>query len=117
MSIYRDNNLDIELSDVIENMLGLRDGYMMVGLDPGDESSVVITGEDPRLVVTIHDPLRQSEVRAGLKFFHDPDKQKDYAFLFLRGEPARDASGIPTGEWRPEERSVGKGGVSAGSTW
>src|SRR3546814_3480026 len=87
-------------------MLGLRDGYMMVGLDPGDESSVVITGEDPRLVVTIHDPLRQSEVRAGLKFFHDPDKQKDYAFLFLRGEPERDAFGIPTGEWTKARRLV-----------
>lgn len=105
-SIWRENNLDIELSDVVENMLGLRDGYMMVGLDPDDAEKVVITGEDPRLVVTIHDPLRQSEVRAGLKMFHDDDEGRDYAYLFLRGEPVVDSFGNKTGEWTNARRFV-----------
>lgn len=106
MRIFRENNLDIELADVIENMLGLRNGYMMVGLDPNDDSSLVITGEDPRLVVTIHDPLRQSEVRAGLKMFHDPDEGRDFAYLFLRGEPVVDENGYRTGEWTNARRFV-----------
>lgn len=106
MSIWRDNNLDIELSDVIENMLGLRDGYMIVGLDPDDEERVVITGEDPRQVVTIHNPLRQSEVRAALKMFHDPDQQRDYAFLYIAGEAVtKDAFGRVT-EWANARRYV-----------
>jgi hypothetical protein len=91
-SIWKENNLDIEFSDVLENMLALGDGYMIVGLDPDDDTQVVITGEDPRQVVTIHNPARQSEVRAALKLFHDPDEQKDYAFLYLLGE--RDESGV-----------------------
>lgn len=106
MRVYRENNLDIELADVIENMLGLRNGYMMVGLDPDDETSLVITGEDPRLVVTIHDPLRQSEARAGLKMFHDADAGMDYAYLFLRGEPILDDAGNRTGEWTNARRFV-----------
>lgn len=106
MEIYRENNLDIELADVVEKMLGLRNGYMMVGLDPEDDSKLVITGEDPRQVVTIHDPLHQSEVRAGLKMFHDPDLGKDFAYLFLRGEPIRNEDGDPTGEWENARRFV-----------
>ncbi|WP_405375974.1 MULTISPECIES: phage portal protein [unclassified Microbacterium] len=106
MSIWRDNNLDIELSDVIENMLGLRDGYMIVGLDPDDDDRVVITGEDPRQVVTIHNPLRQSEVRAALKMFHDPDEQRDYAYLYIAGEAAeRDTFGRVTA-WANARRYV-----------
>lgn len=89
--IWRDNNLDIEFSDVLENMLALGDGYMIVGLDPADDERVIITGEDPRQVVTIHDPARQSEVRAALKMFHDPDLEKDYAFLYLRGKDGANA--------------------------
>lgn len=105
MDIWRDNNLDIELADVIESMLGLRDGYMIVGLDPDDDTKVVITGEDPRQVVTIHNPVRQSEVRAGLKMFHDPDLQRDYAYVFVAGAPIRDSFGKVTG-WRNARRYV-----------
>lgn len=108
LTIWRENNLDVELSDVLENMLGLRDGYMMVGLDPDDDESVVVTGEDPRLVVTIHDPLHQAEVRAGLKMFHDPDEGFDYAYLFVAGEPVLDGAGRRTGEWTPAKRYVAK---------
>lgn len=89
-AMWKENNLDIEFSDVLENMLALGDGYMIVGLDPDDDTQVVITGEDPRQVVTIHNPARQSEVRAALKLFHDPDEQKDYAYLFLQGEKGDD---------------------------
>jgi hypothetical protein len=89
--IWRDNNLDIEFADVLENMLALGDSYMIVGLDPDDTEKVIITGEDPRQVVTIHDPARQSVVRAAAKFYHDPDEMKDFAYLYLAGY--RDADG------------------------
>jgi hypothetical protein len=67
-------------------MLALGDAYMIVGLDPDDDTRVIITGEDPRQVVTIHNPVRQSEVRAAVKMFWDPDVEKEYAFLYLPGE-------------------------------
>lgn len=115
MQIWRENNLDIELADVVENMLGLRDGYMMVGLHPEDDTRVVITGEDPRLVVTIHDPLDQSEVRAGLKMFHDADLGFDFAYLWLRGERERDAFGREIGDRGPARRFVAKRARKNGS--
>lgn len=89
-AIWRDNGLDVEFSDVIENMLALGDGYMIVGSRDGEP---VITGEDPRQVVTIHNPVRQSEIRAGVKVFHDPDVSKDYVYLYVAGEKSIDDAG------------------------
>lgn len=106
MRIHRDNNIDIELADVVENMLSMRNGYMIVALDPDDPDRVVITGEDPRQVVTIHNPVRQSEVRAAVKMFHDPDASRDYAYLYVKGEPLeRDADGRVT-VWANARRYV-----------
>ena len=57
-------------------------------------------------VVTIHNPVRQSEVRAAVKMFHDPDIGRDYAFVFVKGEPVeRDAFGRVT-VWANARRYV-----------
>lgn len=81
-NLWRENGLDVEFSDVLENMLALGDAYMIVGLDGGE---VVITGEDPRQVVTFHDPVRQSVVRAAVKMFRDTDLGYDFIVLYLPG--------------------------------
>jgi len=81
--IWKDNGMDVEFSDILENMLAMGDAYMIVGLD--ENSKVVMTGEDPRQVVTFHNPARQSEVRAAIKMFHDPDVGRDYVYLYVRG--------------------------------
>lgn len=91
--IWRDNNLPVDSAEVHEHMLALGDGYVIVGPpedwqspdDPGTSRLPIITSEDPRLVVTAHDPVRQSIVRAGLKMFHDPEQEKDFVYLYLRG--------------------------------
>lgn len=79
--IWLDNGMDVEFSEVLENMLAMGDAYMIVGVD--EDGQAVITGEDPRQVVTIHNPARQSEVRAAVKVFHDPDESVDYLYLYL----------------------------------
>lgn len=83
MEIYNANGLAIEAADIHESFLGLGDAYAIVGED--DDGAPLITGEDPRQVVTIHDPQRQRQIRAGAKFFHDDDLQRDYAYLYLPG--------------------------------
>lgn len=81
---YVANDLDVLQSDVHEDMLALGDAYTIVG--PPDESGhPVITAEDPRNTVTIHDPVRQSRRLAGAKFYHDAEQDLDLAYLYLPG--------------------------------
>lgn len=84
--IWDENGLDVESADVHEHMLAMGDGYSIVGPPEEDDGVPIITGEDPRQVVTIHDPVRQRRIRAALKMFHDHDEQVDLAYLYLPGE-------------------------------
>lgn len=84
--IWDANRLAVESADVHEMMLAAGDSYVIVG-GPDNETGVpVITGEDPRQVVTVHDPVQQRKVRAALKVFHDLDRERDYAYLYLPGQ-------------------------------
>lgn len=85
MEIREANGLAVESADVYQMMLAAGDGYMIVGGPEGDTDIPIITGEDPRQVVTIHDPVRQRVVREALKIFHDPEQERDYAFLYVPG--------------------------------
>jgi hypothetical protein len=86
--IFDENGLDSVLADAFDSMLSLSEGYVIVGdVDP-DSGVPIITDEDPRQVITIHDPVQPRKVLAGLKMFHDPDQGRDLAYLYLPGEDA-----------------------------
>jgi len=95
-SIWKANGLTVEMADVWQNMLALGDAYVIVGAD--DDGEPVITGEDPRQVVTMHDPRRQSRVTSALKMFSAPAEGVDYAYVYLPGRvhvAVRPASAVP----------------------
>lgn len=77
------SNLDVEFSTFVDTMLWAGDAYAMVGEDDDGEPSV--TPQDPRDVVTFHDPIKQSRYRAAARFLHDADAGKDYVYLMLAG--------------------------------
>lgn len=81
--LWLTNGLDVEFSTFVETFLWAGDAYAMVGTDPDD--GVAVTHEDPRDVVTFHDPVRQSRLRAAAKFLHDADEGKDFVYLMLAG--------------------------------
>ena len=96
-AIWKANGLTVEMADVWQNMLALGDAYVIVGAD--DDGEPVITGEDPRQVVTMHDPRRQSRVTSALKMFSAPAEGVDYAYVYLPGRvfvAVRASSNVPT---------------------
>lgn len=116
--IWKDNGLNVEFADVLENMLALGDAYTITGYDD-DLKKPIITGEDPRQVVTIHNPVRQSEVRGAIKMFHDPEAARDYAYLFLPGvryvafvdnDSAEGSPAFDSESWAWDEESGGEAG-------
>ena len=92
-TILRENEMPIESDDLHEFMGVMGVGYTIVGPPDSDvEGSLpVITAEDPREVITAHDPARRARTLAGLKLMWDPDREIDRAFVYLPGEvwPAR----------------------------
>lgn len=87
--LWTANDLDVEHAEVHRHMLVRRNGYVMVGGPAADTGVPVVTAEDPRQVITIHDPARQNRVRAGAKFFHDPELEMDIAYLYVPGRVFR----------------------------
>lgn len=83
--IWQANELDADSGLVHRASLSMGDGYVIVGgLDP-DIDAPVITAEDPRQVVTEHDPVRKRKVIAALKVFRDDVAALDKAVLYLPG--------------------------------
>lgn len=111
------NALDVGSADVHSDMLGMGDAYVMIGAV--DEATGVpnITAEDPRQVVTRHDPTRPRVVLTGLKVFTDEWTGRDQAYLLLPGmvlvaERDTRADGselllddLATWRWRSAERA------------
>lgn len=81
---WRDNNLDVELASIIETMLWAGNAYGIVGTDE-DTGDITVTAEDPRDVVTFHDPARQSRIICAVKFLRDQFDGYDYAVVMLPG--------------------------------
>lgn len=80
------NALEVGSADVHSNMLGLGDGYTLIGgLDP-DTGVPNITSEDPRQIITRHDPARPRVVQVALKVFTDEWTGQDTAFLYTPGQ-------------------------------
>ena len=84
--VWSENQMAIEQVDVISDMLGLRDGYTMIGEPIAGSSLPTITAEDPRQVVTAHDPIRRRIVRAAIKTYHDPYEEVDVCWVYIRGD-------------------------------
>lgn len=109
--IWQSNFLDADSALVHRAQLGLGDGYVIVGPPPAPGELPIITPEDPREVITAHDPVRKRETIAALKVFRDDVAGVDRAYLYLPGAVIKLRREIREGsfgldstvdEWKPE---------------
>jgi hypothetical protein len=84
--IWQANSLDADSMLVHRPGLVMGDAYAIVGPVDDDTGAPVITPEDPREVVTEHDPVRKRKTTAALKVFYDADAGYDRGYLYLPGE-------------------------------
>lgn len=84
--IFRRNDMPLLHPRITDWMLVMGHGYAIVGPpDPDEDPRLpIITAEDPRYVVTAHDPVRETKVIAALKVLYDDVLERDVAFLYLR---------------------------------
>jgi hypothetical protein len=84
--IWAANGLRVGSTDLHTFMLAMGDAYTIVG-PPTEETSgkPLITVEDPRSMVTDHDPRHPRVVRAAVKAFSDDIRGQHVAYLYLPG--------------------------------
>lgn len=81
--VWRDNRMDVQLADVIDDYLTAGVGYLVDGDDSG---SAVMTREMPEQFYAATDPLRPWKARAALKVWRDLDQGADFALVWITGE-------------------------------
>lgn len=81
--LWRSAGLDITSQDVHRTFGWAGDAYVIVGAHP-QTGEPIATAEDPRQVVTIHDPADQRRIIAAAKFYWDPVEERQIAYLYLR---------------------------------
>lgn len=80
------NGLRVEYGDLHTFVLVMGVGYTIIGgPSAGTAGFPTITVEDPRQVITEHDPVNPRRVRAALKLFTDDVTGDDLAYLYLPG--------------------------------
>lgn len=84
--IFAANGLRVGSADLHSWMLSMSDAYTIVGA-PTEETSgkPLITVEDPRTMVTDHDPRFPRIVRAGLKAINDEVAEQHVVYLYIQG--------------------------------
>jgi hypothetical protein len=110
--IWNANNLDIVAPDVHTDMLGLADGYVMIGPPDKQTGVPVITHEDPSTIITAHDVRRPQKISASMKAFRDDVTGRGYAYLNLPGQvfvatsdnvPEQQVPGVDVNSWSWDE--------------
>lgn len=81
--IWRDNRMDVAVSDTIRDMLTVSIGYMVVGKDGSGRP--VVTSEQPEFMYAATDPLRTWQARAAVKVWRDEDLEADFAYVWVEG--------------------------------
>lgn len=80
--IWQANGLDGGVKPFHRTVLGLSEGYTMIGGVDDDTGAPLITLEDPRQVITDQDPARRARTRRALKMYHDTEQGVDIAVVF-----------------------------------
>lgn len=102
------NEIPVVSANIHRYVASLGSGYSIVGDIDDETGEPTITAEDPRQVITAHDPLLPHRVRAAAKVFHDEDLGKDLAYVYNLGDPrdGRDARASVRRASRPGRSSL-----------
>lgn len=86
--VWQGNGLDAGIRPVLRDALVMRRAYLIVGPgkegdELGNDSGVLVTGEDPRQVIHAVEPTNRRKVKAALKVWTDETDGYDHAVIYL----------------------------------
>lgn len=83
--IWTRAGMKVKSAEVHRALFTFGESYVIVGPVSPFTGVPTITNEDPRQVITEHDPADDRRVLAALKLFHDDVAGQDLAYLYLPG--------------------------------
>lgn len=83
--IWSANRMAVTSADIHQMMLTFGESYGIVGGVVPETGYPLITAEDPRQVLTAHDPA-DGRVRAAIKKFRDEEQGRELVYVYLPGE-------------------------------
>jgi hypothetical protein len=105
--IWQRSGLPVTQAEVHRAMFRFGSTYVIVG-PPDPLSKVpVVTSEDPRQIITEHDPAQPRKVLAALKIYHDDVEGADFAYLWLPGKLWVARRDYPNDAYRPFRSPAG----------
>lgn len=113
--IWQTNSLDADSALVHRAQLSMGDAYVIVGPPDPELGVPLITPEDPRQVITEHDPMQRRRVVAALKAFSDEVAGEDVAYLYLPGRVVKAVRPRPSARMGSGPSQYGAG--AAGFEW
>lgn len=84
-ALWENAGMAVITADTHDNVLGLSEGFVIVGAVDEETGAPQVTCEDPRWMVADVDPANPRKLRASLKVLHDDADGEDRAYLFLPG--------------------------------
>lgn len=108
--LFRFSGMAAEIDDVHRHALISGNGYAIVNRY---QDQPAYTAEDPRQVVTIHDPVRQAVVTEALKLVHVDDDERHYAYLYV----LRPSDGGGPRVWRAYRKARTAAGLTFSPSW
>lgn len=107
------NDLPVKAYEITTSALALRRGYGMVIPPAEGERFPRITSEDPKQVITAHDPVA-GETIAGLKLYRDDWDATDNAYLYVREDDGEVRKYVAR---KPGASSIGTGRFVLSQKW
>lgn len=83
LELWNRCGLPVESAEIHRTAFIFGNAYAIIGRNKNGKA--VVTSEDPRQVVTIHDPTEQRVIRAAAKFFYDSEADQQVAYLYRPG--------------------------------
>lgn len=81
--IWRDNRMDVQIADALDDYLTCGVGYLV---DGDSDGQAVMTREMPEQFYADPDPLRPWKARAAFKVYRDIDIGADFALVWANGQ-------------------------------
>lgn len=83
---WKGSGLHVEFAEILRTTCVMGNAYAIVGPKDDETGYPVVTAEDPRQVISEHDPRHQRKIIAALKYMIDDVAERELLYLYLPGK-------------------------------